>query len=275
MKKLLISILPLLLSAENYEDKFYKDKNHHPSNIGIHTDLGYSSYMVELHSSEIESAINYDILEFTLGASYSYDAWMWGAYGKLLLNEIKSNMYTTSTHKALGDHADIDKNEFALYGNYTLKEDEKSSWRINSIYRYASLNAKDSYLSYHSYESLFKYKTQGLALSVVYSQKLTQNALWSISTGLVYSQAQVKMSESVDSTPQDSYVDDQSQALGFKLGANYNHKILENLFFNLRTEWWQSNFGELEVDSRVGNKLPSASLKEQTLSVYSGVTWRF
>jgi len=91
MRSIVILLLALiLLEGESYEDKFYKDSSSHPSNIAIHTDLGYSSYMIELHSSEIDSVIDYDTLEFILGVSYSYDQWMWGVYGKFIIDELKN-----------------------------------------------------------------------------------------------------------------------------------------------------------------------------------------
>ena len=143
----IILLLPLIVSAENYEEKYLKDKTYHPSKVAIHTDLGYSSYMIELHSSEIDSAIDYDILEFTLGASYSYDEWMWGAYSRFVIDELSSNMSVSGKNKSLGDKADIDKGEYAIYTNYTIKESQNDAWRVNAIFRVSSLDARDSYLS--------------------------------------------------------------------------------------------------------------------------------
>jgi opacity protein-like surface antigen len=264
--RLIIFILPLLLMAENYEEKYYRDKNHHPSKMAVHTDLGYSSYMIELHSSEIDSAIDYDILEFTLGASYSYDDWMWGIYSRFAVDEFNSNMNN------LKDNANIDRDEYAIYTNYTLKESEGYSWKINGVFRMSSLDASDSYRSYNLYSSQFRYNTQDLALSLGYSQDLDRDSLWFANGGILYSRAKVEMSESINSTPQDSFVDDSSSAIGIKLSLGYSYRVLPNLYLTLRGDFWQSDFNKLDVESRVGDTLPKASLGEKIYSIHTGVT---
>jgi opacity protein-like surface antigen len=268
----IIFILPLLLGAENYEEKYYKDKNHHPSKMAIHTDLGYSSYMIELHSSEIDSAIDYDILEFTLGGSYSYDDWMWGLYSRFMVNEFNTNMSVTSTDQSLGDRANIDREEYAIYSRYIIKESDSYSWKINGIFRISSLDATDSYRSYNLYSSQFRYNTQDLALSLGYSQNLDRDSLWFANGGILYSRAKVEMSESINSTPQDSFVDDSSSAIGIKLSLGYSYRVLPNLFLTLRGDFWQSDFDKLKVESRVGDTLPKASLEEKIYSIHTGVT---
>ena len=271
----LVFLLPFGINAQNYEEKFYKDATHVAKGFGVHADVGYSSYLVELHSSEVNSAIDYDVLEFTLGASYVYDKWLWGMYGKFLVDEIKSNMYVVTTQSPLADRANIEKDEFALYVNYRLKESANDVWKINLIYRYASLDAIDSYVSFYNYASHFKYQTNGLALSLVYSQMLNERNSWFVNTGFVYSKAKVEMSESIDYNLQDSFVDDSTSSVGFKLSAGYNCKVTNNLFLNIRADAWRHNFGKLSVTSRVGDSLPKAELKEQSFSTYTGFTWRF
>jgi len=87
--------------------------------------------------------------------------------------------------------------------------------------------------------------------------------------------AEVEISESIGSKLQDSYVDDISSAIGIKFSAGYNHKVFPNLFLNIRTDVWQSNFGTLQVKSRVGDRLPRATLTEQSFTLSTGVTWHF
>ena len=276
MKKIyFVWLLTLSLNAQNYEDKFYKDTSHIAKGFGVHADIGYSSYLVELHSSEVDSAIDYDVLEFTLGASYVYDKWLWGVYGKFLVNELKSNMYVVTTQSPLDDKANIDKDEFALYVNYRLKESADDVWKINLIYRYASLDSTDSYVSFYDYASHFKYQTDGLALSLVYSQMLNERDSWFINSGVVYSRAKVEMSETIDHNLQDSFVDDSTNSIGFKFSAGYNYKVTNRLFLNIRADAWRDNFNKLSVTSRVGDSLPKAELKEESFSTYTGVTWRF
>ena len=121
MKKYIILVLlSITINAQNSEERFFKDKNAHADGFGIHTDLGYSSYLIELDSSELNSAIDYDVLEFTLGSTYSYEKWMFGIYGKFLLKELNSNMFVVTTQQKLGDQAALNKEEFGLYANYTL-----------------------------------------------------------------------------------------------------------------------------------------------------------
>jgi len=274
MRQIIIVLLPLLLCAENYEEKYYKDKNHHPSKIAIHSDLGYSSYMIELHSSEIDSAIDYDILEFTFGASYSYDDWMWGIYSKFVVDEFGSNMIINQTDRGLGDRAEIDREEYSIYSNYTLKESDSDAWRVNGVFRVSSLDAVDSYYSYNYYSSFFSYRSQDVALSLVYSQKKENNrdSSWFINGGVLYSKVQVEMQESINSKLQDSFVDDSSFAFGAKLSMGYNYRVFSNLFFTLRADYWQSDFKKLDVKSRVGDTLPRATLREKIYSIYMGVT---
>ncbi|CAA6812407.1 MAG: Unknown protein [uncultured Sulfurovum sp.] len=272
---ILLLLLPLLLNAQNYEDKFYKDKFHIPKGFGVHTDLGYGSYLVELHSSEVDSAIDYDVLEFTLGSSYVRGKWLWGAYGKFLVDELQSNMYVVTNNSPLNDHANIDKNEFGVYVNYTLNQSDKESWKLNFIYRYASLDAMDSYRSFYDYGSKFKYETNGLALSLVYARAFNKQHSWFAQAGAVYSKARVDMAEYIDNNPQDSFVDDASSSLGAKFGMGYNYNVNKNLFINVRADAWRHDFDKLKVTSRVGDSLPKATLKEQSLTTYGGLTWRF
>ena len=276
MKKYIILVLlSITINAQNSEERFFKDKNAHADGFGIHTDLGYSSYLIELDSSELNSAIDYDVLEFTLGSTYSYEKWMFGIYGKFLLKELNSNMFVVTTQQKLGDQAALNKEEFGLYANYTLIQKENNTWRVNFIYRYSSLEAKDRYKDFNIYQSSFDYETRGLALSLVYAQMLNDKSSWFAQTGLLYSRAKVKMSESVNSQLQDTFVDDNAQALGGKVSLGYSYALSKELFLTLRTDAWRLNFGELSVSSRVGDKLPNAKLQEASFSTYAGLSWRF
>lgn len=274
-KIILLTIASLPMYAENYEEKFLKDKTHIPKGFGFHTDLGYSSYLIELHSSEVDSAIDYDILELTLGVSYVYERWLWGSYAKFALDELKSNMYVVTTQSPLNNQAKIDKDEFALYANYTLQQSDTDIWRVNAIYRYALFDAIDTYHSFNHYSSQFDYQTDGLALSLVYVQTLQEDFSWFVQAGAVYSKAAVQMSEYINSNPQDSFVDERTYSLGTKFSMGANYKINAHLFLNLRADSWQHNFEKLTVTSRVGDSLPKATLKEQSFTTYGGLTWRF
>jgi hypothetical protein len=268
-------LLPLFLMAKNSENRYYKDSLHIPKGLGIHTDLAYGSYLVEVDSSEMNSAIDYSVLEATLGVSYVYGSWMWGMYGKFLVDEVNSNMYVVTTHKQLTNQAQIDKKEFAFYTNYTLVQKENSSWRLNVIYRESKLDAKDSYSSFNDYQSYFSYDTKGLALSLVYADRLTEESSYFVSSGVLHSRANVKIDESVNRVNQDAFIDNHSSATGLKVALGYSYNFSKHLIFTIRSDAWRLNFSKLKVHSQVGDSLPKATLKEQSFSTYTGFTWRF
>ena len=263
------------MDAQNNEERFWKNKFHIPSGLGIHSDFAYGSYLVEVDSSEMNSAIDYSVLETTLGLSYVYGSWMWGMYGKFLIDEVKSNMYLVNTKEQLTNQAQIDKKEFALYTNYMLFQKEQSSWRLNLIYQERELDAKDSYHSFNDYQSYFYYHTKGLALSLVYADKLNKKNSYFISSGVLYSRAKVKINETVNTLKQDAFIDDDSSARGFKVAIGYNYTISSHLLLSFRSDAWWLNFSKLNVNSEVGDSLPKATLKEQTVSSYIGLRWRF
>jgi len=276
MKKyMLLVLLSIYGHAQQSGERFFKDKNAHANGFGIHTDLGYSSYLIELDSSELNSAIDYDVLEFTLGETYSYERWMVGLYGKFLVEALNSNMFVVTTAEKLGDHAKIDKNEFGVYLNYTLAENDKHRWSLNAIYRYSRLEAEDSYRSFLAYQSSFDYETQGLALSLGYLQRLSEQSSWFAQVGLLYSKANVKMAESVNGQLQDSFVDDTVNSIGKKVTLGYSYRLDSKFFLVLRADAWSVNFGALTVLSRVGDSLPKATLNEHSFTTYTGISWRF
>jgi hypothetical protein len=55
----------------------------------------------------------------------------------------------------------------------------------------------------------------------------------------------------------------------------YSYALSEHLIINLRTDGWWLKFNQLDVSSLVGDQLPKASLKEQSLTSYIGFSWRF
>jgi hypothetical protein len=168
----IIVIFSLGLQAQNHEEKYLKDLSYIAKGLGVHTDLGYSTYQIEIDSSEMSSAIDYDVLEYTLGLSYVYGEWMFGGYGKFLVKEMNSNMFITSNHKALKNHATIHKRESSFYINRTLSRKNQKSWKLNLLYRESNLEAKDSFISFYHYNSYFDYQTKGVACSLVYSEKI-------------------------------------------------------------------------------------------------------
>jgi len=277
MSKILIVFLLFIsqVIAENYEDKFYKDRSNHPSGIGFHSDFSYSSYLIEFHSSEIDTTIDYDILEYSLGASFSYDDWIWGVYSKNLIDEVQSNMYILSSSERLKNLTNIEKREFGVYTTYNLFQTRESSWKLNLIYRESAFEAQELLYGYHKYLSYFYYKTSDIALSFLYGYHFKKNHQLLGSAGLLYAYSSVKISESIDSKPQDSYIDTQTSAIGSKLMVGYSYHYSDKLIFNSRIDSWRFSFEKLQVDSRVGDILPKGSLEEKSFSTYVGFSLLF
>ena len=263
------------LNAQNYEDKYLVNNLHIAKGLGVHTDLGYSTYQIEVDSSEMDAAMDYNVLEYTLGVSYVYGEWLIGGYGKFLLDEIGSNMFISSSYKALNNYASISKKEFVFYLNHTLLRTEQSSWKFNGMYRWSSLEAKDYFLSYYHYNNYFNYTTRGIAGSLVYNYSINKHNHYFINIGMLYTHAKVEIYQNIESQLQDIFVKDTTTALGLKVAMGYSYYFSKHLIFNIRVDTWRLNFKGLEVNSLVGDQLPNASLKEQSFSSYIGVSWRF
>jgi hypothetical protein len=263
------------LSGQNYEERYLKDDTYITKGLGLHSDLGYSTYQIELKSSELSSAIDYDVLEYTLGLSYVYGEWMFGGYSKFLVDEVHSNMFISSSHRALNNRADITKRESVFYLNHTLLRQAQESLKVNLLYRQSTLKAGDTFLSFYHYWSYFEYETKGVALSLVYSNKLSKYGFWFVNGGVLYTEAQVKISEMVENRRQDVSIEDTQDAMGVKIAMGYSYNLSAHLTFNLRADGWRLDFHKLDVRSLVGDRLPLAGLKEQSITTYMGLSWRF
>ncbi len=254
---------PLIDKAEKYA-----------SSLSVDMDLGYTSYVIDVTSTELNRAIDYDVLELRLGSSYSYGDWMWGVNAKVLLQEEQSNLQSKEASSIIKDSATIDRQELSLYGSYKLNEE----FRANLLYRYANLKSSDGYHDVVHYDTTFNYRTDGVALSLVYIPSFLRNEkqlLW-LSSGLVYSQAQVEIDEKVDERVGDVSINDSSNAVGFQLGMGYNYSMRQNLMLKLSADWYRFDFGKLDVMSKnLNGVLEKASLEEETYSVRLGVVYRF
>jgi len=267
-------LFSLIVHAENYELKYLKDASSKPEGYGIHADIGYGSYLIEVDSSEMNLAIDYDILEFTLGSSYTYDSWSAGFYGKFLFDGLTSNMYVNGRSK-LNNQTKIKKDEFVFYLNHTVKKREMDFFKLNLVYRYASLDAIDRYNSFYNYRNDFKYETDGWAFSLMYGIKLSEKDILLLSGGLVYSRAKIKIENFIEQELQDLFIDDTVDSIGYKIFMAYSRKLSNSLSLDVRFDGWQHDFKKLKVSSQVGDYLPFARLKEELYSSYMGFTWRF
>ena len=273
-----IFIISLLLSSlgatetvyiNEYADKDRKDPNNATrSGFNGNIDIGYTSYLININSSELSRAIDYNVLEATLGASYSYANWIWGIDTKVLVHEENSNL--SSSSGILNDCANIDRNEFSLFTNYKINE----QFRANLLYRYSSLKSNDNYVAFKKYDTTFNYTTNGIATSLVYTPTMVHGLFFS--TGVVYSKADVNIYENVNNIADDVSINDGSFSLGVKLGGGYSYAFRNDIVLKLSADWYKFDFGELDVYSNsLGRVLEQASLNEDTYSIRFGVGYGF
>jgi len=241
--------------------------------LNINLNIGYSSYLIDVSSTELNRAIDYNVLEATMGLSYIFNNKIGvGIDTKMLLDESQSNLTIDSDEKPLNDTASLDRKEFTLYGNYFFNENSI----INIFYKYSNLEANDSYDAFRHYDTTFNYTSNGLALSYVFIPiNLDKHKLW-LSAGGVYSSADIEIFEKIDGVEDDVFIDDTQNGFGLKLGLGYIYRFSDNLDFKITGDWYSSDFGELDVNSKVlGGVLESASLDETTYSIRVGVGYKF
>jgi len=279
-KLVLLTLSSLYLMAQTVvtyvdenENRVYKNPKALPTEAkGLSVDLGYTNYQIDVVSTELDRAIDYDVLELSIGASSSYGRWLYGANVKSLIQEIESNVNISEVGNRLNDEATIARIDLSLYATYHLS----SLLDFNMVLRHSKLDASDSYLSFIDYNTDFQYQTDGLAFALTFNKKFAEKHHVWLSSGLAYSNATVKISESVNSKLDDTYIDDSSTAVGFKLGTGYSYEYNKNLIFKISGDFYRFDFGNLEVRSRSQNSLlESATLNEKTLSFRAGVSYRF
>ena len=238
------------------------------SGVNGNIDIGYTSYLIDISSSELSRAIDYNILEATVGVSYAYANWIWGIDTKVLVQEQSSNL-TYSSRKS-NDSANIKRNEFLLFTNYKISK----QFRVNLVYRYANLKSDNSYVDFKKYDTFFNYTTNGLAASLVYSPTMINGLFFS--TGTVYSKADVEVYEKVNNIADDVSIDDSSSSLGVKLGVGYNYAVNNDIVLKLSADWYKFNFGKLNIYSNsLGRDFEQASLDEETYSIRFGMAYQF
>jgi len=274
----LILLHGMLLAAnsqylDSMADKIFRDSNATlASAFGFSMDLGYTNYKIDVISSELNRAIDYNILELSLGLSYSYDAWLWGIVVKSQVEEFQSNVIVERGGGLLNDFATIDRAEVSLYTGYKIND----FLRLHVVLRSAKLEATDSYTSYIDYATNFYYQTRGLAISLLYHQTFwSRHAFWG-SMGLDYSRAIVSIVERINGIEDDAYIDDNSDSLGWKVGLGYTYLFSKNIILKLGADYYKFDFGALDVDSRMQNStLEKAFLFEETYALRAGVVYRF
>jgi len=250
--------------------------------FNLKSGISYTSYVIDVTSSNLNRAINYRVLESKLGLSYSWEKGSIGLYSQFLLDSYKSSNMTLYTRDTpLNDIASINRENFYFYTNYKFSK----YFLINLIYRYNQLESNYLYNSGdYSYKPHFNYKTNGLGVSLQYNipistdtikLKAYQKASLGLSVGLLYSKANVNIFEELNSVNYDMFINDTSNALGVKLSVGYN-LTWDNITFQVFGDWYQYNFDKLSIKS---NKIKTniheqASLKENTYSIGFKINYR-
>ncbi|HFU75352.1 MAG TPA: hypothetical protein ENK66_03815 [Arcobacter sp.] len=278
MKKVVINVVFLmgLVYAEPrviYENIYANQDRKNPddatrSGFNSSIDVGYTTYLIDVSSIELNRAIDYNVVEATLGVSYAYGDWIFGIDTKILMDEQKSNLNASS--RILNSNANISRNTFSLFSNYQISKELS----MNMVYRYASLQSNNRYIDFKTYDTAFNYDTNGLASSIVYTPSFFEGLF--LSTGAVYSRANVEIYEKINTISDDVFIDDSASSLGVKLGIGYAYTVNDNLFLKLSSDWYKFDFGKLNVSSSSSNKIiEQASLGEETYSIRFGVLYQF
>jgi len=225
-------VVPLLLMGFSRDSRYPKDNNAtFVDSLNVSVDIGYGVHLIDVTSLEINRAIDYRILEATIGASYSIGNGNIGFNTKALIQEQKSNLSLVNTSRLLNDQANIEREEFSLYGNYFL--DTLGRSMLNVVYRYYYLKANHRYINFNVYDTHFGYTTQGFALSYLYKQPISYEGsqiVWG--AGLLYSHAKVEIFETINGALDDAYIDDSQNALGIKASLGFVYRV-DNMKFKI------------------------------------------
>jgi len=271
----MLVLLPLTLFGFNLDNRYPKEQNatFHDS-LNLTLDIGYGVYLIDVVASEINRAIDYRVMEATIGASYSIGRGNIGINTKALIKETQSNMFYKDTHEGLNDAANIDRDDVSLFANYYLDDSHRSI--INGVYKYYHLQANHQYTDAYDYDTHFNYTTHGLALSYFYNQPITYDgSKLVLGVGVLYSHANVEIYENIDNEPQDAYIDDSANALGVKAAIGYVYR-LDNLQFKVVADWYHYNFGNIDVFAHALNQqIGEATLEENLFSIRFGYIHKF
>jgi len=264
-----------MLLGFNPDNRYLKEQNATFQNsLNMTLDIGYGIYLIDVTSLEINRAIDYRVLEATIGASYSIGNGNIGINTKAIIKEKQSNISYIDTHEGLNDHATIERNDFSLFGNYYLDSSHRSI--LNFVYKYYDLKASHQYKNVYDYDTHFNYTTHGLALSYIYNQPITYDGSKVVlGLGVLYSHANVEIYENINGVTHDAYIDDTQNALGVKVALGYIYRV-DNMQFKIVADWYYYDFGNLQVDSHLLNQnIGEATLQESIYSIRFGYIHKF
>lgn len=274
MKKLILLITVLSFGyGYDMDNRYPKDANAtFEDSINLTFELGYGRYLIDVTSNELSRAIDYRVLEATVGIAMSWREWNFGATTKALIDERYSNLYLENFQRSLNDTATIERSDYSLYANYNLGE----RGSLNLLYKYYKLQSNDRYINFREYDSHFNYTSQGLALSYLhYIDVGYDGSDIVLGVGGVYTRADVEIYEVVNGANDDVFIDDSQNAFGVKLIVGYVYKY-DNSYFSLMVDWYNYDFDTLDVQSRFLNEaFEEATLTEETYSIRFGYLYKF
>ena len=260
---------------ENRVPSFYNNQ----SVVHLVSEIGYTNYGIDITSTEFNRAIDYQLVELTVGAEYHYNRWGYGAFYKFSADEIGTNSIVDDTGGE--DKAHVDRDEFVLSLSYLWKDfefDYKGELFSNLSYYSSSLKSDDSFEVFNTYTSSYRYDTQGVSLSLSSVQKPWGDAhALTLTGGFLYTVADIGIYATKNAEDRAVYVKDSGVgAYGVKFGIGYAYEVNPNFGLKISTDWYYLDFEDINIYSheKVG-LLEKGTLNESTYSLRVGGAYRF
>jgi len=284
MKKVLLFILAILngliaQEASELPSNYIREVKQIDKSKIVSLDLGYTSYALDIDADIFNRAIDYELLELTLGMNFTYDShWIFGIYYKGVLDEVKTNSIVDATGEK--DSATVDRNEFLLTTTYKIplnnNYDREDKLSLHAIYYNSSVKSDNSFFLTESLRKEYNYKTEGLKISMIYVLRpfIQRHKFW-INGGLVYSQAELDFKEYSNNLLKDTYVDDKVDLFGLNLGAGYSYTVNNNMTIKAIIDWYGFHAEEIDILSRSQGFLTRGTFNEQTYSLRVGTSYSF
>jgi hypothetical protein len=285
MRKILLfklAVLNVLIAQEAYTElpsNYIREVKQIDASKAISLDLGYTSYALDIDADIFNRAIDYDLLELTVGMNFSYDKnWVFGAYYKGVVDEVQTNSIVDATGEK--DSANVDRNEFLLTTTYKIplnnNYDKEDKLSLHAIYYNSSLKSDNSFFLSEELRKEYNYKTQGLKISMIYALRpfIQRHKLW-FNGGMVYTQAKLDFKEYASGDLKDTYVEDKVNLYGVNFGAGYSNAVNTNMSIKAIADWYGFNAEEIDISSRTQGSLTKGTFNEQTYSLRLGVAYSF
>ena len=259
------------------------------TSIAINTDVGVGSYNLDIQGSDYVRAIAYDVAEVTVGVFENIgSSWQYGVSYRGVLKEVSTNAYVPRTGGK--DSANIDRSEWLVEVHYIFDIENivnnlvpyqdtdigEERLSLNMMYYNSSLDASNQFELGSTFNQHYKYDTQGAKVSLHYNLLPNNDDynFW-LTGGLVYTDANLDFEEHKDGNLQPYYVKSSVNALGYNFGAGMSYDINNQTRVKSIVDWYNVDFGDINVVSRTQGLLGKASFEENTASVRIGVAYKF